>query len=218
MYLYPSLDERLCFNSWQGDLSSREEKCDIFGRPTTLNMACRINMGTKPNVSLQWFYAYQEEDAGRNGVTLEARSSVSFNYSVEVTDNHESKFTLATLELQDEFALGYYWCQVSGAMDSQFQNPSRIMRISTTCYSDIMCTSDGLSTLQSDSSRCANGNFVENITIVDVQDTSACLEPPTDGAVTTTEGDGKTDEMLGGREMDLAEKGTGRETNVLRCR
>lgn len=186
---------------------SREVKCDIFGRPTTLNMACRINMGSKPNVSLQWFYADSIDKAGRNGIALEDGSNVDFNYSVTVhvvtTELEASNSLVAMLELGEDFALGYYWCKVTGAMDSQHQNPSQVMRISTTCHPGVPCNADVLSTGQRDLGRCANGNFPENITIVDVQDTAACTVFPTDEIVdptenvAITESDGKTDSQGG---------------------
>lgn len=151
-------------------------------------------MGSKPNVSLQWLYADSEENAGRDGVPLDDGSKLGFNYTVTVltTTSSDNSFRLAMLELGKKFALGYYWCKVKGAMDSQFQNPSQVMRISTACYPNSMCSSNALSTLQGDLSRCANGNYQQDVVIVDMQNTSGCVVAPTDARV-PTEGDGKED-------------------------
>lgn len=157
-------------------------------------MSCRINLGSKANVSLQWFYADSRDNAGSEGVPLEnSGSNLGFNYTVTLLTTSDNKFRVAMLELSKEFALGYYWCRVSGAMDSQFQNPSQVLRISTTCYSDVMCRSSALSTSQRDEGRCANGNYQEDVVIVDMQNTAGCVEAPTDASVETTEGDGKGD-------------------------
>ena len=168
-------------------------------------MACRINMGTKPNISLQWLYASQEENAGLTGMVLEDghSSNARFNYSatVLVLMTPENQFIVATLELHNEFEIGYYWCGVTGAMDTSNQNPSQVIRISSTCYSGIDCGRDTLSTRQQGFDRCANGNFAENITILDVQDTSTCLVPRTDGPVATTEGDARTETTTQGSKV-----------------
>ena len=166
-------------------------------------MTCRINMGTKPNISLQWLYASQEDKAGLNGMVLQDghSSNVRFNYSVTVLMAPGNQFIRVTLELHNEFEIGYYWCRVTGAMDTPNQNPSQVIRISSTCYSGIDCGRETLSTPQQASSRCANGNFAENITILDVQDTSACSIPLTDGPVATTEGNARTETTTQGRKV-----------------
>ena len=163
-------------------------------------MTCRINMGTNLNVSLQWLYASQEDKAGLNGMVLEdgQSSNVRFNYSVTVLTTG-NQFIVATLELHNEFEIGYYWCRVTGGMDTPNQNPSQVIRISSTCYSGKDCETETLSIRQQGFNRCANGNFAENITILDVQDTSACLVPLTDGPVATTEEHKETSDSQGGR-------------------
>ena len=168
-------------------------------------MTCRINcnMGIRPNISLQWLYASQEENAGLTGMVLEDghSSNVRFNYSETVLMTPGNQFIVAILELHHEFEIGYYWCGVTGGRDTLNQNPSRVIRISSTCYSGIDCGRDTLGTPQQASSRCANGNFAENITILDVQDTSACLVPRTDGPLATTEGDARTETTTQGRKV-----------------
>ena len=183
----------ICTNTWTGEPSSKEETCDIFGTPSTLEMICRIASPFPTNMSIQWMYTDIRGDAGRNGSILQNGDMQPHVCSIEVNViyvNNWGNQIAATLALKQEFSLGYYWCMVTGGEELlEYQNPSQVIQISSTCYPDTVCSDSTITTFQQDLGRCANGNFPESIIIVDIQDTSGCstVTPPTTSTDTDIE-------------------------------
>ena len=170
--------EKFCTSTWAAEPSSKKETCDIFGtpNPSALEMTCRIESTSTTNISIQWMYTDIREDAGRNGSILQNGDMQPHVRSIVVNVINGINQIAATLALKQEFTLGYYWCMVTGGAELlEYQNPSQVIQISSTCYPDIMCSDSTITTSQQlDLGRCANGDFPESIIIVDIQDTSGC--------------------------------------------
>ena len=141
-----------------------------------------------------WMYTDLKDEAGHKGIRLDqdGGGSNTLNYTgvYSVTMNNETGNQLiATLNLSREFVQGYYWCIIDEEVqEGVFQNPTQVMQINNTCYPGVSCSSSTIQTTHG-RIRCATGERKENITIVNVQDTSACVNviPPT---VTTDDGKG----------------------------
>ena len=122
--LIPLSVDNICTSTWIGEPSSRGETCDIFGTSSILEMICRIASTPSTNISIQWMYTDIREDAGRNGSILQnGGSSQPYVLSIEVNvvDGHQIG---AVLSLKQRFALGYYWCMVTGGAELlEYQNP-----------------------------------------------------------------------------------------------
>ena len=98
----------------------------------------------------------------------------------------EPDILLASLTLpngETKLATGYYWCMITNTSIGLYQNPSRVVRITETCYSRT-CDPTEIRVPQTRNGSCANGNFMQNLTIVDLLDKSECMSNPNPGEET----------------------------------
>ena len=161
-----------CYNQWSAEPDPLGETCNIFEKAVTILLRCSISrVASSSNTSIVWMYSNDEASAGIDGQILMENVAL---------DRPGSDILLASLTLprsingEIKLATGYYWCMITNAATGLYQNPSRVVRITETCYSNA-CDPTEIRVPQRVFNNCANGDFRENLTIVDLLDKSGCM-------------------------------------------